>query len=87
MRDEFLRIMTLNNIRMINVLEFVSTFVRISIYTHHKKGLQCIKNAVSPFRCPVIRPRYDILNDIIISIPLKWKITLVKCVSNNTDIP
>jgi hypothetical protein len=79
--------MILQDIGMIYVLKFVSSFVGVSFHAHHNKRLESIKNAFSPYWGPTIIPCNYLLYDIIISISSEGKIGMIESVQNYTDIP
>ena len=87
MRNQLLRGVILQDVWMIDVLEFISSFVGVSLHAHHNERLEGVKYALFPLRNPVIVAGDDIMYDLIVGLAPEWIFCMIECVDYDTDVP
>jgi hypothetical protein len=72
---------------MVDILEFVSSFIWICFHAHHNEWLKRVINALSPWWWPAVVPGDNFLDDLIISLGCEREVSMIECIKNHSNVP
>lgn len=87
MRDYLLWRLILQDKRVIDVWQFVTSLIRIMLEAHHYKVAELLGYAITEFGHPIWRPINDTFNDLFIGITFERELSMVKGVKYDAHIP
>jgi hypothetical protein len=72
---------------MIDILQFISTFIGVSLHAHHYKWFERVEYSLLPEWHPIIIPSDNALDYFIIGLAFEREIGMIESVYDDTDIP
>jgi len=72
---------------VIDVWQFISSFVRLILEAHQNEIADLFGYPIAEFRHPIGRSRYYTVGYFLVSGSLKWKFTMEQGVQNNAHVP